>query len=136
MEYQKIINLLDKTNNQPSKFRTESWIEGNEDAPESYNTANQIKFKTAILNSSLCAYSNAYIPVNRALKDTEAEADAVARQSDERNKQVTLKYCAPITSCISEISNTQVDNGKDLDAVMPMYNLIKCSNNYGETGSL
>ena len=128
--------MLDKTNNQPSKFGTKNWIEVNEDAPESYNTNNQIKFKTVILNPSLCAYSDAYIPVNRPLKDTEAEADAAARQSDEGNKQVTLKYCTPVTSCISEISNTYADNGKNLDVVMSMYNLIKCGNNYGETGSL
>ena len=27
MEYQKIINLLDNTSNQPSKFRTKNWVE-------------------------------------------------------------------------------------------------------------
>ena len=27
MEYQKIINLLDNTSNQPSKFKTKNWIE-------------------------------------------------------------------------------------------------------------
>ena len=27
MEYQKMINLLDNTLNQPSKFRTKNWIE-------------------------------------------------------------------------------------------------------------
>lgn len=31
---------------------------------------------------------------------------------------------ASFTDCIEEISNTQVDNTKDTDAVMPMYNLI------------
>ena len=30
MEYQKIINLLDNTPNQPSKFRTKKWVEINE----------------------------------------------------------------------------------------------------------
>ena len=29
MDYQKIINLLGNTTNQPPKFRTESWIEIN-----------------------------------------------------------------------------------------------------------
>ena len=38
---------------------------------------------------------------------------------------------------MSEKNNTQVDNAKDLDVVMPMYNLIKYSDNYFETsGSL
>ena len=27
MEYQKVINLLDDTTNQPSKFRTKDWVE-------------------------------------------------------------------------------------------------------------
>ena len=26
MEYQKIINLLDNTTNEPSKFRTKAWV--------------------------------------------------------------------------------------------------------------
>ena len=31
MEYQKIINLLDNTPNQPSKFKTKNWAEVNDD---------------------------------------------------------------------------------------------------------
>ena len=30
MEYQKIINLLDNTPNQSSKFRTKNWVETND----------------------------------------------------------------------------------------------------------
>ena len=42
-----------------------------------------------------------------------------------------------ITNCISEINNTQVDNAKDINIVMPMYNLIEYSSNYSKTcGSL
>ena len=41
------------------------------------------------------------------------------------------------TICISEINNIQIDNAKDIDIVMPMYNLIVYSNNYAKTtGSL
>ena len=36
--------------------------------------------------------------------------------------QVVFKNCAPFTDCIIEINNTQIDNGKDIDAVMLMYN--------------
>ena len=36
----------------------------------------------------------------------------------------------PCTNCLSEINNTQIDNPKDIDIVMPMYNLIEYSNNY------
>ena len=38
MEYQKIINFLDKTRKQPSKFRTKIWVEINDGACGAYNT--------------------------------------------------------------------------------------------------
>ena len=51
--------------------------------------------------------------------------------------KVIFKNCVPFTNCISEINNTQIDNAKNIDAVMPMYNLIEYSDNYANTtGSL
>ena len=118
MEYQKIANLID------DKSRG------------TYNVNSQIKFKTAMLKSSLCDYSDAYILAKGKITIAE-EDDAAARQADERDKGVTIKNCAPFTNCISEINNTQVDNAKDIDVVMPMYNLIEYSDNYSKTsGSL
>ena len=53
------------------------------------------------------------------------------------NKKVIFKNCAPFTSCISKINNTQIDNAEYIDIVMPMYNLIEYSDNYSKTsGSL
>ena len=50
---------------------------------------------------------------------------------------VTFKNCAPFTRCISRINNTDLDNAKNVDIVMPMYNLIGYSDNYSKTsGSL
>ena len=49
---------------------------------------------------------------------------------DNNDKEVVFKNCAPFTDCISEINNTQIDNAKDIDVVMPMYNLIEYTNNY------
>ena len=46
-----------------------------------------------------------------------------------RNKKVIFTNCAPFT----EINNTQVDNAKDIDVVMPMYNLIENSGIYWKT---
>ena len=63
MEYQKIINLLDNTLNQPTKFRTKYWAETNKDALGTCNTDSQIKFKTSVLKSCLYDYSDAYILV-------------------------------------------------------------------------
>ena len=38
---------------------------------------------------------------------------------------------------MDKITNTQIDNAKDIDVVMSMYDLIEYSNNYSKTsGSL
>ena len=137
MEYQKIANLIDDTSNQPSKFRTRNWVEINNESRGAYNVNSQIKFKTTMLKSSLCDYSDAYILVKGTITINGRGADAAARQADERGKGVVFKNCAPFINCISEINNTQIDNAKDIDIVMPMYNLIEYSDNYAKTtGSL
>ena len=137
MEYQKIANLIDDTSNQPSKFRTRKLVEINDESRGTYNVNSQIKFKTTMLKSSLCDYSDAYILVKGTITIEGAGADAAARQADERNEGVVFKNCAPFINCISEINNTQIDNPKDNDIVMPMYNLIEYSDNYAKTtGSL
>ena len=90
-----------------------------------------------MLKSSLCDYSDAYILVKGTITIAGAGDDAAARQADERDNGVIFKNCAPFTNCISEINNTQVDNAKDIDIVMSMYNLIEYSGNYVKTsGSL
>ena len=90
-----------------------------------------------MLKSSLCDFSDAYIFVKGTITINGRGADAGARRADERDKGVAFKNCAPFTNCISEINNTQVDNAKDIDIVMPMYNLIEYSDNYVKTtGSL
>ena len=63
MEYLKIANLLNDDSNQPSKFRTRNWIEINDEARSTYSPNKQIIFKTSMLRSSLCDYSDEYILV-------------------------------------------------------------------------
>ena len=59
MKYQKIINLLDNLpKNQPTKFRTKSWVEINDKSRGAYDTNNQIKFETSMPKSILCDYSD------------------------------------------------------------------------------
>ena len=96
MEYQKIANLIDDTSNQPSKF------------------------KTTMLKSSLCDYSDGYILVKGTITvNNTAVADTAANNT---NKKVIFENCATFTNCISEII---------------IYNLIKYSDNYSKTsGSL
>ena len=88
-----------------------------------------------MLRFSLRDYSDAYILVKGNIsvhKTGAADVDA-----NNTNKKVVFKNCAPFTNCISKINNTQVDNAKDIDIVMPMYNLLEYSGNYSKTsGSL
>ena len=51
-------------------------------------------------------------------------------------KNLIVENCPPCTNCISEINNTQMDHAKDIDVVIPMYNLIKYSNNYSKTSGI
>ena len=88
-----------------------------------------------MLKSSLCDYSDAYILVKGTISVTNTAAAGAAVNNI--NKKVIYKNCAPFTNCISEINNTQIDNAKDIDIVMPMYNLTEYSNNYAKrSGSL
>ena len=82
MKYQKIINFLENTSNQPSKFRTNNWVETNDESRETCNVNGQIKFKTTMLKSSLCNYSDVYILNNTA-------ADSAA--ANNTNKKVIFK---------------------------------------------
>ena len=126
--------MIDDTSNQPSKFRTKHWVEINDESRGTYNVNSQIKFKTTMLKSSFCDYSDVYILVKGTITvNNTAAADADANNT---NKKVIFKNCALFTNCISEINNTQVDIAKYIDIVMPMYNL-EYSDNYSKTsGSL
>ena len=108
------------------------WI--NDDISGEYSPKKQIRFKTAILRSSLCDYSDAYIFVkgNIAFINT-----GTAEAPTNRDKKVIFKNCALCTNCISKINNTQIDNAEHTDIVMLMYSLIEYSDNYSKTpGSL
>ena len=129
--------MLGNASNQSSKFRTKNWIEINDQSRETYNTNSDIRFKTTMIKSSLCDYSDAYIVVKGRITFTRAEANADARQADERDKGVIFKNCVPFTNCKSEINNTEIDNAKDVAIIMAMYNLIEYSDNYSKIrGSL
>ena len=127
--------LDDASSNQPSKFKTKKWVEVNDESRGTYNVNSQIKFKTTMLKSSLCDYSDAYVHVKGTItvnNTTAADADA-----NNTNKKVIFKNFSLFTSAISEINNTQIDNAKDIDIVMPMYKLIEYSDNYAKkSGSL
>ena len=90
-----------------------------------------------MLISNLYDFSDAYILVKGTITITGAGENVTARQADEKNKGVIFKNCAPFVKCVSRINNTGIDNAKDIDIVMPVYNLIEYSDNYSKTsGSL
>ena len=135
MEYKKIINLVDNTPNQPSKFKTKNLVGINDDSQGVHGNGSQIKFEISILRSSLCDYSDAYILAKGTIKVPNTAASGVAPNN--KNKKVVLKNCTPFTDCTSEINNTEIDHVKHIDVVMPVYNLIEYSDNYSKTsGSL
>ena len=135
MKYQKIANLLNDASNKPSKFRTKNWVEINDEARGTYSHNKQIKFKTSMLRSSLCDYSDAYILVKGNISVNNTAADGAA--ANNTNKKVIFKNCASFTNCISKLNKTQIDNAEYIDIVMPIYNLIEYSDNYSKrSGSL
>ena len=137
MEYQKITNLLDTTSDNVPRFITKKWVEVHDqsgNAEDRYNPSKQIRFKTSVLRSDLCDFSDAYIVVKGDITLTK---NADRNFIDLRNRFLAFKNNAPFTNCISKFNNVLIDNAEDLDVVMRMYNLIEYSKNYRRTtGSL
>ena len=118
---EKIISLLGDTTNQPSKLRTKNWVEINDESRGKYDN-NHIKFKSSMIMSNLCDYSDIYVLVKGTLTVLNMAAGGAAVNNT--NKKVIFKNCDPFTNRITEINNTQVYEAQDIDIVMSMYNLI------------
>ena len=131
MEIQKIVNLLNDSNNESSKFSTKKWYIINDQNNGQYSRGNEndstIKFETKVIKPNLCDYSDAYIRVTGDL----IIADVAA------NINVTFKNCAPFTRCVTNINDEHVQTAENLVIIMSMYNLIEYSDNYADSsGSL
>ena len=114
MEYQKITNLLGTTLDEIPRFITKKWVKVHDQsgsADDRYKPSKQIRFKTSMLRSDLCDYSDSYIVVKGTITATDPDNDAYG-------KELTLKNNAPFVSCISKINNTLIDNAEDLDTVI------------------
>ena len=78
-------------------------------------------------NNFLCDYSDAYILLTGDIKIVYIAADT----------DVAFKNCAPFTRCATNINDEYVETPKNLDIIMPRYNLIEYSGNYSDSfGSL
>ena len=137
MEYQKITNLLGTTLDEIPRFITKKWVEVHDQsgsADDRYKPTKQIRFKTSMLRSDLCDYSDVYIVVKGDITLTKTNTRGFI---DTRNSFLAFKNNASFTNYISKINNVLIDNAEDLDIVMPMYNLFNHSKTYKKTtGSL
>ena len=122
--------MIQHINHLNTRFRTENWVEINDESKRKYDNSN-IRFKTSMIRSNLCDFSDAYILVKGTI--TVPNTTAAAASVNNTNKRVILKNCVPFTDCITKINNTQVDDAQKIDIVMPMYNLKECSDAYLKT---
>ena len=131
METQKIVNLLNDSDNESSRFATRKWYIINNQINGQYGRGNEnnstIKFDTKVIKPNLYDYSDAYILVTGDIKVADVAADT----------NVASKNCSPFTRCVTHINNEYVETAENLDIIMPMYNLIEYSDNYADSsGSL
>ena len=78
---------------------------------------------TSLIRSNLCDFSDAYTHVKATITvPNTAAGDASVNNT---NRRLIFKNCVPFTNCVSEITNTRVDDAQDIDDMaMPMYNLL------------
>ena len=126
METQKIVNLLNSSENEYSKFATKKWYVIDSESKGVYSHENPIKFLTNSLESSICDYSDAHILVTGNIV-----------VGGNNNTKVAFKNCAPFRKCRTEIDEAFIDKPEHINIETPMYNLKEYSDNYSDTsGSL
>ena len=123
METQKIVNLLNSSENEFSKFATKKWYVIDSETNGAYSHENPIKYLTKSLESNLCDYSDAYILV----------AGNIIVAVGDANTKVAFKNCAPFRKCRTEINDTFIEEAEHINIVMPLYNLIEYRDNYSDT---
>ena len=133
MENQKIINLLNKSDTNSRHFATKKCYIINDENNTNYGAdkdtgvgaPDTIKYDTKVLKPNLCDYAEVYILIDGTIR----AANAV------NATRLVLKNCAPFTKCNLKINDEHVDTAENLDIVMPMYNLIKYSDNYQDSSA-
>ena len=97
---------------------------GNDLSAENYAVGNEIIYCTEVLKLDFCDYIlHAYILLR----------GDITIMGQNNATQVAFEDCAPFIKSIPKIDETAIDDAEDLDLVMPMYNLLKCSWNYFNT---
>ena len=104
--------MLDTTSGHVPRLITKKWIEVHDQsgsAEDRYKPSKQIRFKTSILRSDLCDYSDAYVVVKEDITLTEATNRNFV---DMRNRFLAFKNNPQFTNCISKINNVLIDNAE------------------------
>ena len=127
MEAQKIINLINDSSNEESKFATKKWyVKDSKTTKGKYKQGQTIKFETETIKSSHCDYSDAFVLVTGNITG-----------AANNNTDVAFKNCASFSTCTTKVNDVFVDEANHIYIAMPMYNLIEYSDNYSDTsGSL
>ena len=79
MEHQKITSLLGATSDNVPRFITKKWIEVHDqlgNAEDRYKPSKQIRFKTPMLRSDQCDFSDAYIVIKGTITVTNPDNNA------------------------------------------------------------
>ena len=95
----KIVNLLNGSDNDNSKFATKKWYIIDSESNCNYSQNNEIKFSTRSIESSHCDCSDAYILVTGNITATPHSAAT----------QAVFKHCAKFEKCRTEINETFID---------------------------
>ena len=100
METKKIVNLLNDSDNESSKFATRKWYDINDQNNGQYGTGNyNDKFETKVIKRNLCDYSDAYTIVTGDIKVAAAATDT----------NVAFINCAPFTRFVTHINDEHVE---------------------------
>ena len=127
MEAQKIINILEESDDDILKFATRKWYIINDQNNGIYGKGDEndstIKLNTEVIKPNLCDYSDAYILVT----------GNIAVVNGNQNTLFSFKNCSTFTRCVTHINDENVETADNLDIVMNLYNLIEYSDNYADT---
>ena len=127
METEKIIDLLNGSDNENLRFATKQWYVIDSESNGNYSNHNPIEVLTKSIESSLCDYYDAYILVT----------GNITVNVGNNNAKIAFKNCLPFEKCRTEINETFVDDAQHINIAMSMYNLIEYSDNYSDaSGSL
>ena len=128
METQKIVNLLNGSDNENSKFTTKNGtlLIMNQKVIIHTIIHNPVKCLTNSIESNLRDYSDAYILVTGKIVT-----------GGDNSTKVVFKNYAPFKDCRTEINDTFADYADFINITTPMYYLIEYSDNYSDnSGSL